>query len=209
MRTVVLASQKGGVGKSTLAASLAACAASDGEMVVAVDLDPQGSFAEWGRLRQAERGVESNLRFRVVRPADLSDFHRRVMEHGATTTLLIDTAGTFDSTVDQALRHSTLCLVPTRASAPDLKALRPTIERLRFLERKFAFVLNGVDSRSPGRTADALAVLKAAGDVASVITQRAAFADSMASGFGVTELDARGAAASEVNGLWSWLKGRG
>ncbi len=208
MRTVVLASQKGGVGKSTLAGSLASCAAGDGETVVAVDLDPQGSFAEWGRLRQEERGVEASLRFRTVKLAELDDFHRRLKEHGKTTLLLVDTAGTFDATVDRALRHSTLCLVPTRASAPDLKALRPTVERLRFLDRAFAFVLNGIDPRSAGRTADALAVLKAAGDVAPPITHRAAFADSMATGLGVTELDPKGSAAAEMAALWAWMKGR-
>jgi len=42
MRTIVLTSQKGGVGKTSLAASLAVTASQAGEIVIALDLDPQG-----------------------------------------------------------------------------------------------------------------------------------------------------------------------
>ena len=42
MRTILVASSKGGVGKSTLATHLAAHAALAGERTVLVDADPQG-----------------------------------------------------------------------------------------------------------------------------------------------------------------------
>ena len=53
MRTIVLANSKAGTGKSTLAASLAVAAAAAGEKVIALDLDPQGSLANWGETRAA------------------------------------------------------------------------------------------------------------------------------------------------------------
>ena len=47
MRTIAFLTQKGGAGKTTLAASLAEVAASTGEKVIALDLDPQQSLVRW------------------------------------------------------------------------------------------------------------------------------------------------------------------
>jgi len=53
MRTIAFLTQKGGAGKTTLAASLAVAAAHAGERVIALDLDPQASLLLWGKYREA------------------------------------------------------------------------------------------------------------------------------------------------------------
>jgi chromosome partitioning protein len=55
MYVIVLASQKGGAGKTTLAAHLAVAAeaAGDGPAVL-IDTDPQGSLSAWWNVRKAE-----------------------------------------------------------------------------------------------------------------------------------------------------------
>jgi len=51
MKTVLVASSKGGAGKTTIATHLAAQAALDGCNTVLVDADPQGSSMRWAQRR--------------------------------------------------------------------------------------------------------------------------------------------------------------
>jgi len=46
-RSIAVANQKGGVGKTTSTVSIAACAAERGRRVLVVDLDPQASASRW------------------------------------------------------------------------------------------------------------------------------------------------------------------
>ena len=61
MRSMAFLTQKGGTGKTTLAASIAVVAAEKGEKVVVLDLDPQASLVHWGERRQA-----ANTRCQVI-----------------------------------------------------------------------------------------------------------------------------------------------
>ena len=55
MRVLALASQKGGSGKTTLSGHLAVQAQRAGAgPVVLIDIDPQGSLADWWNEREAE-----------------------------------------------------------------------------------------------------------------------------------------------------------
>ena len=54
MRILALVSQKGGVGKTTLAGHLAVEAERGGSTVAMLDTDPQGSLAAWWNSREAE-----------------------------------------------------------------------------------------------------------------------------------------------------------
>ncbi len=54
MRTILIAAQKGGAGKTTLARNLSVAAALDGQKVLCLDLDPQGSLRGWWESREAE-----------------------------------------------------------------------------------------------------------------------------------------------------------
>jgi chromosome partitioning protein len=51
MKTVVVASSKGGVGKTTIATHLAAQSALGGQRTVLIDADPQGSSTRWAQRR--------------------------------------------------------------------------------------------------------------------------------------------------------------
>ena len=55
MKVIALASQKGGVGKTTLAGHLAVEASKDSkERVGIIDADPQGSLCAWWNMRKVD-----------------------------------------------------------------------------------------------------------------------------------------------------------
>src|SRR4028119_2334196 len=54
MRTLAVASRKGGAGKTTLALHLAVASEAAGRAAVVLDLDPQASATVWRDMRRAE-----------------------------------------------------------------------------------------------------------------------------------------------------------
>jgi chromosome partitioning protein len=57
MRTVAIAMQKGGSGKTTTAVNLAATLAEAGQRVLLVDVDPQANATSWYNVRDAGKGM--------------------------------------------------------------------------------------------------------------------------------------------------------
>src|SRR3712207_5187372 len=101
MRTITLVTQKGGAGKTTLAASLAVAAAQAGEKVAALDLDPQGSLAGWGNTREAEAPVVD--RVGTDQMPRLSQILSALGREGFTVAVL-DTAGMESTSANLAMR---------------------------------------------------------------------------------------------------------
>src|SRR4051794_12112478 len=97
LKGITLATQKGGAGKSTLAASLAVAAAQDGHGVVFVDLDPQKSLMLWSRRRDTGEH-EARVHYRAIE--DRADPKRRldIAETRKRFTALMSAAGAHEST---------------------------------------------------------------------------------------------------------------
>jgi chromosome partitioning protein len=205
MRTIALITQKGGAGKTTLAASIAVAAQQAGETVVALDLDPQGSLAAWGDDRAADTPAVD--RIDGERLPRLSDILAALAGQGFTLAIL-DCPGIASTATNLAMRNADLALVPTRPTRLDIRATKPTVEALLSLKRAFAFVLSqsSTNLRS-SRTTEASAGLDMMGVLADPpIATRADFQDAMASGQGVTEYAPHSKAAEEIRHLWNWIK---
>jgi chromosome partitioning protein len=112
---VAFVSQKGGVGKSTLARALGAVAAHAGLNVTLADLDPrQATSVEWEKQRRANK-ISPVLR--VVPYASASD---ALTTEGGADLLILDTpAGATAATLEIA-RRSHLVVQPTGPSRDDL-----------------------------------------------------------------------------------------
>ncbi|MFG1225671.1 nucleotide-binding protein [Xanthobacter wiegelii] len=205
MRTITFVTQKGGAGKTTLAASIAVAAAASGEKVVALDLDPQGSLWAWGESRAADEPAVDRLTAAQLAklPAILASLERE-----GFTLAILDTAGVESTGGNLAMREAALCLIPARPTKLDIQATKPTVEALMRMEMRdrFAFVLNQCPPGRNSRSTEAAQGLSMLGVLATpTMTQRADHQDALASGLGVTEYAPDGKAADEVRALWQWI----
>jgi chromosome partitioning protein len=197
-RIVVVAQQKGGAGKTTLAAHLAAHWAGRGLRTAAVDIDPQGSFALWTELRQAARGYDG-LGFAFAKlsgwrlPGELD---RLACEHDV---VVVDSAPHALTDSRTAIRQANLVLVPVQPSPMDLWATTPTLALAREERRPAMLVINRMPPRST-LAADMVEKLNAldAGVCRVALGNRTAYAASLGAGLGVTEAEPGSVAAREL-----------
>lgn len=203
MKTLALVTQKGGSGKSSLAASIAVAAEEAGERVFMLDVDRQGTLARWIDRRTAETSGFD----RVNSEAELNTALATLADQHFTLTI-IDTPGTDSPLVTAAIRAADLCVIPTRPTPADLEATQPTLEAIQATGRRFAFTLNQTPVRS-SRLTEAAAGLKMLGILAEPpISQRNDHQDAIGAGQGVTEFNANGKAADEIRALWAWLNAK-
>ncbi len=206
MRVLVLASQKGGAGKTTLAGHIAVEAMRAGAGFVAImDTDPQGGLAGWWNARedmepiffpQLDAGLQATL--------DQFDSPLR----GPPELLIIDTPPTVGPAIRTALAVADLVVIPVAPSPHDLRAVGATVEMVRAAERPMAFVVNRAQQRAR-ITVDTVLALSQHGPVCpTVLHHRNDFATSMVDGRTVGELDATSRSALEVRDLWAYLDQR-
>ncbi|WP_411833560.1 AAA family ATPase [Pseudoxanthomonas mexicana] len=116
MKTILVASSKGGAGKTTIATNLAAHFALEGRRTVLVDADPQGSSTRW-----AERRAELES---AVLPIDASGRRawRTWLPDDAERVVIDAAAGAMADDLDGFLDHVDAIVVPVQPSALDIEA---------------------------------------------------------------------------------------
>src|SRR5947208_7621840 len=203
MYVLALVTQKGGSGKSTLAVGIAVAAMGDGEGVVIVEADPQGTIPK----RIARRGHPYPRVVRVADPAEIEGALVSLEAEGIWLTV-IDTAATNNALAMLAIARADLCLIPVRPSPADIEAAIPTLIAIRRLNRRFAFVLNQTPPRGC-RLSEAATSLNSLGVLAlPYIGQRNDHQDALGAGLGVTEFAPEGKASEEIVALWDWISER-
>ena len=193
---ITIAQQKGGAGKTTLAANLAAAWAPT-HRVTLLDIDPQASLTRWHALRTA------NLPTITLSAVSGWRIKAELDRQAATADiLLVDTPPQIDTDAARAIRAATLVLIPLQPSMPDLWASSGTLKLAQAEHRRTAAVLN----RAPAKSALRLTVeaaLRQSGLtlLPTTLGDRRAYAQAFAAGMGVTEAQPRSVAAAEMSAL--------
>ncbi|MBS7457376.1 ParA family protein [Coralloluteibacterium stylophorae] len=123
MRTILVASSKGGAGKTTLATHLAGHAALHGRKSVLVDADPQGSSQRWCERRA---GLESAV---LPVPAVRGRWPKQVPAD-ADQVVVDGAAGAFAGDLEGVLERADAVVVPVLPSMIDVEATVPFLDSL-------------------------------------------------------------------------------
>ncbi|MEO1308717.1 MAG: ParA family protein [Pseudomonadota bacterium] len=217
MQILSVTSQKGGVGKTTLAMNLAVAAASTGMPTIVFDVDPQTSAADYYDVR-LEHGHPNQPKVVSLQPKRLPQELKAAIDDGYELAI-IDTPPAIDISAVHIAQAGDLVLIPVQPSAVDLRAIRASTEIALAAKRPGFVVLNKVDpprmDKSTGvlkeiaNTVEARALIEVTFNfpVAPVaLAMRKAFVFAGATGQGVVEFDPDSKAADEVLSLWQWVK---
>ena len=200
MKTIVITSQKGGSGKTTLAAHLSVEAERNGESAWIVDTDKQATLSLWHERREAETPQRANVEF-----AHIASSLSKMAERGADYCF-IDTAPTISEQSATLVRLADLVLIPVRPSPADLWAVSETVALVKETTKPFLFIITQAKSQA-SITAQTIAALSQHGRVAqSFIADRVTYAVAMTGGSTAQELAAKSPAAKEITSLWLEVK---
>lgn len=203
MRVLAMASQKGGSGKTTLSGHLAVQAQLAGAgPVVLIDIDPQGSLADWWNERETELPA-----FAQTTVARLASDLEMLRQQGFKLAV-IDTPPAITMAIQSVIAVAELIVIPTRPSPHDLRAVGATVDLCERAGKPLLFVVNGATPKAK-ITYEAAVALSQHGTVAPVtLHHRTDFAASMIDGRTVMEIDPKGRSAKEIEELWRYISDR-
>lgn len=201
---IAFVSQKGGVGKSTLAAAFAWELHSRGQRVLVVDADPQGTVRVTGEIA-AEQGQEAPSIVAMGQDLHRPDQLPRLAQ--AFDHCIIDTPGRQGAIMRAALMVADVALVPSGQSAADAWGVLETVElvqQAQVIRPQLAGAL--VITRKAPRTKLGQSAREVLEEVGFPVLQaegtfRVAWQESLAAGQGVTVYAPRDKAAEEARAI--------
>jgi len=199
MKTIAIASAKGGSGKSTLTSALAVRACQDTKQVAMMDLNfDQGSLSQWWEVRGSPAAPHL-----VPDIENLPRDARRLAP--AWEWLLIDTPPAEMDVIEQSIAISDAIVIPVRPGFFDVIAVQSVIEMCTGRRKPFATLLNAVDGQHKIVSKQAATALEALGPTfATQISYRQSYIQALVIGKTGPELDKK--VRPEIDALWAEVK---
>ena len=199
MKTLAIISQKGGVGKTTLATCLAVAAETDGKKTAIFDLDPQATASFWKDIRKAETPAVAS-----VHAIRLAAMQQAARDTGADL-VIIDGAAVARDVAFDAAKVADFVLVPTKAAVFDTKAMTHTLDVVRQCDKPCSVVLTFVPPVGSEIEDAATTVAQLHAAICPVlIGNRKAYFRAQSTGLAVQEYEPHGKAATEISRLYAY-----
>jgi chromosome partitioning protein len=198
MLVIAVVSSKGGVGKTTLSASLGARAAQDSPRVALVDLDPQKALVEWWR----RRGESENPC--IFAGVDKAAEAVERLELDGWDICIIDGPPAFLTVVDEMIQVADFTLIPCKPSMLDILAMQDVISFARDAKSAHLVVLNDVPSPRFAETSRSLLTAQRVPVAKAQVSHRPSHIAALAAGKTASEINGGRdkLASGEIEQLW-------
>jgi chromosome partitioning protein len=204
MITVAIVNSKGGVGKTTLTATLGVRAAKDSPRVALVDLDPQRSLAAWCH----DRGAHGNPQ--LFTGADYATEAVDALRLDGWDWVFLDGPPSGITTIEEMIAAADLVIIPIKPGVFDFRASQEVVAITMDAKVPFIVVFNDIVSSDHKRVAEARKFLENEGlPVAKQqITHRSSHISAMNVGKTAAEVNSGRDkdAAEEIDALWAEVK---
>jgi chromosome partitioning protein len=203
MKVLAILAQKGGVGKSMLARSLAVQGLLAGVRTAILDADPQGTVVSWSRRRQSPAPAVMSLGAQGMADA-LADLAAR-----GADLVIIDTPPHAQPVINFAASVANAAVLVTGPYPEDLEQVGVVAEIVRALSKPSVIVLNKTPARSHALTLARAALTAFNLPICpTAITQLVGHPYASAEGMTAQEWEPGSRAALEIAELWVWIKER-
>lgn len=205
MNVVVVASQKGGVGKSTIACNLAVKSAKENKKILLVDGDPQGSSIGFRAIRE----IDDIKAVQITQPT----IHKDIKEFANFDIVFIDAGGRDNALLRSAIMAATngVLIIPVLPSAYDIWATEDTFKILTEARvytniKAYAVFNRTIQNTVVSKEAnEELQKLLAGYDVKmlnTILYNRVDYSKAIGEGLGVIEYKPDSKACEEINSLY-------
>ena len=200
MKVLAILAQKGGVGKSMLARSLAVQGLMDGIRAAILDADPQGTVVSWSRRRQSPAPAVASLGARGMAEA-LADLATR-----GADLVVIDTPPHAQPVINFAASVADAALLVTGPYPEDLEQVGVVTNIVRALNKPSGLVLNKTPPKAHALTLARVALAAFNMPLCpTAITQLVAHPYASAEGMTAQEWEPDSRAALEIAEVWVCL----
>jgi len=196
-KTITVSQQKGGAGKTTIAAHLSIALAQQGYHIAILDTDPQGSLDAWFCARQNTDNFRDLTPLTFSRMTDKWRIRREIERlEESHDFLIIDCPPHAQEESRIAVQKADLVIIPMQPSPMDLWATSRIVELTNIEEASTRILLNRVNrnSRLGRRFIEELPRCR----FDNYLGNRVSFPSAMADGLSVTETSPYSVAAQEI-----------
>lgn len=200
MKVIAVLNQKGGAGKTTIATHLARAIQLDGQDVLLVDSDPQGSARDWAAVREDQPVTVVGI--------DRPTIERDLKNLAKKDVVVIDGAPQAADLAVSAIKAADFVLIPVQPSPYDIWATADLVElvkqRIEITDGRLraAFVVSrAIKGTKIG--AEISAALEGYGlpVLDTRVIQRVVYPGTAAAGSTVLDVEPAGDAAAEIRAL--------
>lgn len=198
-KVITIAQQKGGAGKTTVAAHIAVALSQKGNRVAIIDIDPQGSLTHWHRIREEKFGEGyTGITFSSVSGWRVGSEVSRLRK--SYDFIIIDSPPHTETEARTAIRSADFILIPMQPSPTDLWATQATLNLAKAERIPVKIVLNRVNNHS--RLAQTILDEMPLEDMAETqLGSRVLYASALMEGRCATEVEPTSPAAVEIKHL--------